>query len=310
MEDTNNTIINKILYEFEQTNNYKETAQRAGCSWQRAVKVLSTCGIIINDLHLKILSLHHTGMCVEDIAKEVDRSVKTVQAYLPAQRPFYGVDPSPNAIAIKKSRGNNPAKIPVGRAEDLTNKIFGDLKVLYRVKGNTCSWYCKCLKCGKKRIVSANNLKMGRSIRCREQTRTRINYQQYKAADLSILSAGERKILLAKINHPDKSMPEIAPECGMSASTGNVLLIRARSKLDGTYDREKAREERKTYAKSHPDKIRAQNQKYYEEHKEDIKAYMRSYCADYYKNHREEFKTYNAEYYKKNKQKKQKEYKK
>jgi len=36
-------------------------------------------------------------------------------------------------------------KIPVGKAEDLTNQLFGNLLVLYRVKSNSgTKWRCQC----------------------------------------------------------------------------------------------------------------------------------------------------------------------
>lgn len=64
---------------------------------------------------------------------------------------------------------NNDDKIPVGNAEDLTGKIFGNLTVLYRVKhtGTTsgAKWKCQC-DCGKYKDVLASNLKKGHTLSC------------------------------------------------------------------------------------------------------------------------------------------------
>lgn len=51
--------------------------------------------------------------------------------------------------------------------EDLTGKIFGDLKVIERdfAKKKT-AWICECLLCGKKVSVMAYNLKNGNSTNC------------------------------------------------------------------------------------------------------------------------------------------------
>lgn len=58
-------------------------------------------------------------------------------------------------------------EIPVGRAENLTNKRFGRWTVLYRVKdeGNSSCWKCRC-DCGTKRVVRKQHLKSGRSQSC------------------------------------------------------------------------------------------------------------------------------------------------
>ena len=58
-------------------------------------------------------------------------------------------------------------EIPVGRAENLTNKRFGRWTVLYRVKdeGNSSCWKCRC-DCGTERVVRKQHLKSGRSQSC------------------------------------------------------------------------------------------------------------------------------------------------
>lgn len=61
-------------------------------------------------------------------------------------------------------------KIKVGRAEDLTNQIFGHWKVLYRTINNASNkvqWVCEC-DCEKHTIkpVEAKSLKSGTSTNC------------------------------------------------------------------------------------------------------------------------------------------------
>ena len=55
----------------------------------------------------------------------------------------------------------------MGRYDDLTGRVYGRLKVMYKAashKGRTC-WLCRC-KCGKEKIVSAHDLKSGHVKSC------------------------------------------------------------------------------------------------------------------------------------------------
>lgn len=57
-------------------------------------------------------------------------------------------------------------KIPIGRAEDLTNKKFGLLTPLYRIKSKGVpQWVCKC-ECGNYTLVFSSNLKTGLTKSC------------------------------------------------------------------------------------------------------------------------------------------------
>lgn len=62
----------------------------------------------------------------------------------------------------------NTDEIKLGRAEDLTGKVFGYLKPLYRVKniGKHTAWKCKCLKCGNFTNVRIDHLKENRVVSC------------------------------------------------------------------------------------------------------------------------------------------------
>lgn len=58
-------------------------------------------------------------------------------------------------------------EIPVGRANDLRGKVFGDWTVLYRTTnaGRTTRWKCRC-KCGEERAVRGVHLITGASKNC------------------------------------------------------------------------------------------------------------------------------------------------
>lgn len=97
-------IVEKILNTFEETQSIKRTAKEAECSWHRVVKILSSSGVLINETHRIILNFAEKGEAPEQIAKHTGYSVATVRAYLPAQKPFYKVNPSENAKRIKKCK--------------------------------------------------------------------------------------------------------------------------------------------------------------------------------------------------------------
>ena len=55
----------------------------------------------------------------------------------------------------------------MAKAEDLTGRRFGNLKVLERAKnrnGRVC-WLCRC-DCGNEKVVSAHDLKAGKCKTC------------------------------------------------------------------------------------------------------------------------------------------------
>ena len=94
----------KILSAYDKTHSIKGVAKETYYSWNRIVKALSSAGIVINDNHALILSLHEKGKTIEDIAKYTGLSVRTVQSYLPRIRPIYNENQSNNAKLIKKYR--------------------------------------------------------------------------------------------------------------------------------------------------------------------------------------------------------------
>lgn len=93
-----------ILKAFNKSGSIKGTAVETGCSWNRVIKSLSSCGIVINDTHRMILDMHDTGMSPQEIAQQLNLNIKTVQAYLPRVRPVYGENKSKNAIKLEQWR--------------------------------------------------------------------------------------------------------------------------------------------------------------------------------------------------------------
>lgn len=60
----------------------------------------------------------------------------------------------------------------------------------------------------------------------------RIDYQRYADADMSALTAGEQKVIKARIQKPDMTQKELAELCGVSAGSAVTLLSRAVKKLN------------------------------------------------------------------------------
>lgn len=100
----NMTSTDAILKAYGETESIRGTKIKAGCSWQRVVKVLSTEGIIANETQRIILDLYDQCTPIDVIAKTVGCAESTVSSYLPRRRPIYNENPSENAVRIKKCR--------------------------------------------------------------------------------------------------------------------------------------------------------------------------------------------------------------
>lgn len=94
----------KIKALYNELGSVSAVSRKTGYSWNRIVKSLSSSGIIINPTHVIILEYHEKGLSPVEIAKQMEISVKTVQAYLPRVRPVYGENLSKNALRIKRWR--------------------------------------------------------------------------------------------------------------------------------------------------------------------------------------------------------------
>lgn len=101
----------KILESYKILQSVKGTAKDTGYSWNRVVKALSSNGYILSETHAEILNKFKAGKNADEIAKEMSLSPKTVQAYLPRQRPVYNENMSVNALRVKQSREKHRSDI-------------------------------------------------------------------------------------------------------------------------------------------------------------------------------------------------------
>ncbi len=97
-------IVEKILEVYEETQSVNATLKECKCSWNRVVKILSSNGVIVNDIHSTIMGLHEKGLNAKEISEQTGYNIKTVQAYLPAVRPIYKYHQSENARKIAQIR--------------------------------------------------------------------------------------------------------------------------------------------------------------------------------------------------------------
>ena len=67
----NNSIVEDILESYGNTQSIKATAKEAGCSQNRVVKILSSNGVIVNDIHSTIMGLYEKGMNAQEISKQI-----------------------------------------------------------------------------------------------------------------------------------------------------------------------------------------------------------------------------------------------
>lgn len=98
------TIVDEIIAAFKSCGTITGVCEKVGCSHHRVKKILSSNGIVINDTHYLILKYAEEGKTPEEISKMTGLSVKTVNAYLPAVRPYYLVNPSENAKRVERSK--------------------------------------------------------------------------------------------------------------------------------------------------------------------------------------------------------------
>ena len=94
----------KILETYNKLGSVKATRIECGVSEHRIRKVLTAKGIVLNDTHQTILTLHEHGKSPEEIAEQVGLSKSVVQSYLPPKRPLYRIDQSENALHIAEWR--------------------------------------------------------------------------------------------------------------------------------------------------------------------------------------------------------------
>lgn len=180
-------------------------------------------------------------------------------------------------------------------AENLNEK-YKEVFILYKKIGMTQKMVAEELGCTRQNIsLILNSIKNKESKAEKPKTeklkRTTAseNYQQYKSADLSILTDREKEILIMKME--GKTYKEIAERLETSTSTVGSLLCRAKTKLDGkeTYEqrnrelinarrrtpehREKEKKWHRNFMNNHPefkDHLKEYRRKYYLENRERI----------------------------------------
>ncbi len=150
-------------------------------------------------------------------------------------------------------------EIPVGKAKDLSGKIFGRLTVLYRVKPPTPQkqrgivfWKCKC-SCGNEKIIRASCLTSGSTKSCGcliSERITKYNHQRKntrnnqsilapdeipigKAEDLRGQRYGKLTVLyrVERLNSYDKSIHGTFWKC--KCDCGNEIITAAQSLKTG-----------------------------------------------------------------------------
>ena len=127
-------------------------------------------------------------------------------------------------------------QIPVGAAEDLTNKQFGELLVLYRVKntGKTkgAKWRCQC-SCSNHTIIDvlASNLKSGHTLSCGCLQKKIVSKSKLKDLTgqrfgrLTVLERGEDYI------SPNSKNKKVKWRC--KCDCGNIIEVEATSLKSG-----------------------------------------------------------------------------
>ena len=103
-------FLEEVEKAYELTKDINETAKLLGVSSGKIRKVLITNGLWSNSRSEEVGSLFKEGLSPEEIAKKLNISVKTVNAYLPYSKGDYlGDYRSDNALRIEKMRDNRKA---------------------------------------------------------------------------------------------------------------------------------------------------------------------------------------------------------
>lgn len=158
--------------------------------------------------------------------------------------------------------------------------------------GCSCQNISDSLKRSAKRIL---NPPVKKESLPKKVNKNRINYENYRNSDFSILPEAERKALLLKLDGLTNS--EIAMEMETKDNTIAIYLLRARKKLDGEYepDRLKLNKYKKESYNRNPKKHYEMTKKAIERNKEKYSEYEK----EYYQNKKEYFQNYYKEYSKK-----------
>lgn len=178
-------------------------------------------------------------------------------------------------------------------AENLNEK-YKEVFILYKKIGMTQKMVAEELGCTRQNIsLILNSIKNKESKAEKPKTeklkRTTAseNYQQYKSADLSILTDREKEILIMKME--GKTYKEIAERLETSTSSVGSLLCRAKTKLEG----------KETYEQRNRELVNARRRT--PEHREKEKKWHRNFMNNH-PEFKEHLKAYRREYYLKNRE--------
>lgn len=101
-------IINSVVTKYQSGMPIKEIASNLKISEVKVRRILITEGLWSSATSEKVLLLHRRGMSAVEIAQELKKPLKTVQAYMPYTRGEYGAsEPSDSAKVNKEYREKN-----------------------------------------------------------------------------------------------------------------------------------------------------------------------------------------------------------
>ena len=187
-------------------------------------------------------------------------------------------------------------------AENLNEK-YKEVFILYKKIGTTQKMVAEELGCTRQNISRIlNSIKNKESkaekpktekLKTEKPKRTTAseNYQQYKTADLSILTGREKEILTMKME--GKTYKEIAEKMETSTSSVGAMLNRAKNKLEG---KETCQQK---YQQKNRELINARRRT--PEHREKEKKWHRNFMNNH-PEFKEHLKAYEREYYLKNRE--------
>lgn len=185
-------------------------------------------------------------------------------------------------------------------AENLNEK-YKEVFILYKKIGTTQKMVAEELGCTRQNIsLILNSIKNKepkaekqnqKSEKAKKRTTASENYQQYKTADLSILTGREKEILTMKME--GKTYKEIAEKMETSTSSVGAMLNRAKNKLEG---KETCQQK---YQQKNRELINARRRT--PEHREKEKKWHRNFMNNH-PEFKEHLKAYKREYYLKNRE--------
>lgn len=104
------TDIEKINACYAKCGSITQTAQETGFGFGKVRKALITTGAYASELSVVIADLRDKGLTNAQIAEKLHVSSSTVDAHSPYTKgAYYDVDPTPNALAIRKHRMKSAA---------------------------------------------------------------------------------------------------------------------------------------------------------------------------------------------------------